>query len=203
MQLHELHAQRIGAFARGMKRPGDGLHADGVAQPQHFRADGARADDAERLAAEEHSIGAVPMPLLDPRGEVRALGRRQQQRQRVLGHDRRRLLGDVANDDAEVGRRLHVDGVVAHAAGGNRLQRRQLLEQFPRPLQVSARVDHNLRILRPAQLLFDRGRPIRIDRHRGPVAQPLQMRRVADLHRLIARRHYPGKFAIRHASSAK
>ena len=107
----------------------------------------------------------------------------------MLGNDRCRLAGQIADHDAQLPGRPQVDGIRADAADGDHFQARQSAEHFARPLDRSAAVDQADGVAGPADLLLDRGRPVDVEDDFAVAFQPFEVRRALQLRRVVARNH--------------
>ena len=189
-ERNKRHAQAGRPLRRGVKGPRQHFHADGLAQPGHLRGDAAGADQAERLAAQVDVVPRRPAARLQLVGlKPGPLGHRQHQTQGMLGDNRRRLAGQVADHDAQFLGRLQVDGVRADAADGDHFQARQSAEHFARPLDRPAAIDQADGVAGTANLVLDRGRPIGVEDDLAVAFQPFEVRRALQLRRVVAGNH--------------
>ncbi len=139
VERNEGEAELQRAISRRIEGPGVDVHADGVGESAHLRADGAGAEDAEGLAVQEDIVGRLPDAAAKLRGlKADAPRGGQHQRQGMLGDDRSGQAGNIADDDAKLFGDGDVDGVGADAAHGDHPQARQLPQQMAGPLHRAA-----------------------------------------------------------------
>ena len=136
--------------------PGGDFHAERLADRRDLAAETAQPDHAERLAAKPGADGALPSPVPDRAVlEGERPGGRQDQPPGQLGRriaERRR----AADDDAALPRRADVDRQVAHPAGQQQFELRQLLELGARERRA---LPHRADDLEPAEGARDRVLP--------------------------------------------
>ena len=105
------------------------LHAEGARALGHRLADAAHAQDTESLAGNVHAheLGRRPAHPVVGAEHVHALvgaaGGTQQAEHGDVGGGVGQHVGRVADDDAALGRRRHVDMFVAHREGGDHAHR--------------------------------------------------------------------------------
>ena len=125
-----------------------------------------------RLDAERPLPSAFTHPLMLVRDVA---SERQNESQGQLGSRMGEHAG-AANEDAAIGRRLHIDRGVAHAGGDEELKLRQALEQRPWERRALAHGDEDLIILEPCRGGIDAAqrRIEHIDRDLGFQARPIR-----------------------------
>ena len=129
----QCHAEGGGAVRREVGVEGDDPHLEPLGKGRDDGADGAAADDSERLVAQLHTHEATALPAALAGG---AVGLRDAPRQRahhrdgVLGGGHGIAVGRVHDHDAALGRGVYVDIVDAGARAAHDLEPARLRQQI-------------------------------------------------------------------------
>ncbi len=185
--LNEFDAKLLGAFGRGVVRPCEAFHAEGIGNTGDLATDVACADDADGAALERYVLHEGPASGLELDGlEGGALGGGEHEADDVLGDDGSSATGLVADDDAELMGDLDVDHVNADGAGGDHPKAGKGAEGFSGPLDGAACVDDDVGIPRTFKLLFHVRRAVDVEDDVTVGIEAVEMRRALNLWWVIA-----------------
>ena len=154
------------------------LHSESARALRHFKPDAAKAQDAQRLAAQFRALQALLLPLARVHGKVRSgqfARQGQHQPDGELGHSDRVRAWRIHHNNAAPRRRCSINVVDAYARAANHTQLGRVLHQ--RVVNLHGAANHK-----------------RIGIGQG---------RRQSFRQLIVRLHFPTRFSRKHRQSGR